>query len=80
MRRFWLKKDNSIWDLSSAVFDKSKSFMGEPQGLGVNAKIDSFEVERVVFIEKVRLESSKIGGRLYFKDYAQFTSFAEFIG
>ena len=80
MRRFWLKKNNSIWDLSSAVFDNSKSFMSDPQGLGVNAKIDSFEVERVVFIEKVRLKSSEISGRLYFRDYTQFTAFAEFIG
>ena len=80
MRRFWLKKGDRIWDLSSAAFGNSKSFMGDPQGLGVNAKIDSFEVERVVFIEKVRLESSEISGRLYFTDYAQFTAFAEFIG
>lgn len=80
MRRFWLKKENKIWDLSSAAFDDSKSFIGDPQGLGVNAKIDSFEVERVVFIEKVRLESSEISGKLYFKDYTQFTAFAEFIG
>lgn len=80
MRRFWLKKGDRIWDLSSAKFDNSKSFMSDLQGLGVNAKIESFEVERVVFIEKVRLESSEISGRLYFKDYTQFTAFAEFIG
>jgi hypothetical protein len=80
MRRFWLKKNNLIWDLSSATFKPYANFMGDPQGLGINAKIESFEVERVSFVESVKLESAEISGKIYFKDYAQFTAFAEFIG
>jgi len=80
MRRFWLKKGSAIWDLSADTFAASASFMGAPQGLGVKAKIDSFEVERVAFIENVKLESAEISGKLYFKDYAQFSAFAEFLG
>ena len=37
-------------------------------------------MERVSFIESVKLESSEIGGKIYFKDYEQFKPFAEFIG
>ncbi len=80
MRRFWLKKNNLIWNLSSATFKPYANFMGDPQGLGVKAKIDSFEVERVSFIESVKIESAEISGKIYFKDYEQFISFAEFIG
>lgn len=80
MRRFWLKKDNIIWDLSSAVFGNKSNFMSDPQGLGVKVKIDSFEVERTSFIENVKIEDTEISGRMYFKDYLQFTAFAEFIG
>lgn len=80
MRRFWLKKGNVIWDLTAKTFATNANFMGEPQGLGVKVKIDSFEVERVSFIESVKLESSDIGGKIYFKDYKQFNAFAEFIG
>jgi|LSQX01.3.fsa_nt_gb hypothetical protein len=80
MRRFWLKKGNVIWDLTAKTFATNANFMGEPQGLGVKVRIDSFEVERVSFIESVKLESSDIGGKIYFKDYEQFNAFAEFIG
>ena len=80
MRRFWLKKGNVIWDLTAKPFATNANFMGEPQGLGVKVRIDSFEVERVSFIESVKLESSDIGGKIYFKDYEQFNAFAEFIG
>jgi hypothetical protein len=48
--------------------------------LGVKVKVESFEVERVAFIENVKLEAAEISGKLYFKDYAQFSAFAEFIG
>ena len=80
MRRFWLKKYNVIWDLTAKTFAPNANFMGNPQGLGVKVKIDSFEVEKVSFIESVKLESSEIGGKIYFKDYEQFNAFAEFIG
>ena len=81
MRRFWLKKGNRIWDLSSAdLGGAAANFMAEPSGLGAKVKIDSFEVERATFIEKVRFESAEIGGKIYFDGYAQFTAFAEFIG
>lgn len=80
MRRFWLKKGNVVWDLTAKTFASNANFMGNPQGLGVKVKIDSFEVERVSFIESVKLESSEIGGKIYFKDYEQFKAFAEFIG
>lgn len=80
MRRFWLKKNNNVWDLTADTFTANASFMGNPQGLGVKLKIDSFEVERAAFIENVKLESAEISGKLYFKDYAQFSAFAEFLG
>jgi len=80
MRRFWLKKGDKIWDLSSGDFGESKSFMADPQGLGVKVKIDSFEVERAFFVESVRIESLEISGKIYFKDYEQFLSFSNFIG
>ena len=80
MRRFWLKKDGVIWDLSSDSFTERAGFMADPQGLGVKLKIDSFEVERATFVENVKLEGSEIGGKIYFKDYAQFSAFAQFIG
>ena len=81
MRRFWLKKDNRIWDLSSDnLAGASANFMASPQGLGVKVKIDSYEVERATFIENVRLESAEVGGKIYFSDYAQFEAFAQFIG
>jgi len=80
MRRFWLKKDGVIWDLSSDSFTERAGFMADPQGLGVKLKIDSFEVERATFVENVKLEGSEIGGKVYFKDYAQFSAFAQFIG
>lgn len=80
MRRFWLKKGGVIWDLSADTFGANANFMADPQGLGVKVKIDSFEVERVAFIENVKLEKTEISGKLYFKDYEQFSAFAEFLG
>jgi hypothetical protein len=80
MRRFWLKKGAVVWDLSADTFAGRMSFMSNPQGLGVKVKIDSFEVERVFFIENVRMENLEIAGRLYFNDYVQFSAFADFIG
>ncbi|MGI6522834.1 MAG: phage distal tail protein domain-containing protein [Christensenellales bacterium] len=64
-----------VWDLTAKTFAQNANFMGNPQGLGVKVKIDSFEVERVSFIESVQLESSEIGGKIYFKDYEQFNAF-----
>jgi hypothetical protein len=80
MRRFWLKKDGVIWDLSSDIFTERAGFMADPSGLGVKLKIESFEVERATFIENVKLEGAEISGKIYFKDYAQFSAFAEYIG
>lgn len=80
MRRFWLKKGAVIWDLSADTFGTNANFMADPQGLGVKVKIDSFEVERAFFIESVTLENTEISGKLYFKDYTQFTAFAAFLG
>jgi hypothetical protein len=80
MRRFWLKKGAAVWDLSSDMFGTMANFMADPQGLGVKVKIDSFEVERATFVENVKLDGAEISGKLYFKDYAQFSTFAEFIG
>ncbi|MCL2798146.1 MAG: hypothetical protein FWD58_08865 [Firmicutes bacterium] len=81
MRRFWLKKGSTVWDLSSGDLSLSAAnFMATPAGLGVKVKVDSYEVERATFIENVKLESAEISGKLYFNDYAQFTAFAGFIG
>lgn len=80
MRWIWLKKGGIIWDLTADNFTARKSFMGNPQGLGVKVKIDSFEVERAFFIEGVKLEGAEISGELYFKDYAQFAAFTDFLG
>jgi hypothetical protein len=80
MRRFWLKKGNAVWNLTSSAFTSGASFFGNPQGLGVKTKIESYEVERAFFIESVKLQSAEISGKLYFKDYAQFGAFVEFIG
>lgn len=80
MRRFWLKKGNNIWDLSAQVFDINANFMGSPQGLGAKVKVDSYEVERVSFVENVKLESTDISGKIYFNGYEQFSSFVDFIG
>ena len=80
MRRFWLKKGSAVWNLTSDKLEWNESFMSDPQGLGVKTKIDSFEVERAFFIESVKLENAEIGGKLYFRDYAQFSDFAAFIG
>jgi len=80
MRRFWLKKGNSIWDLTSNEFTDKKSFFAYPENLGVKHEIESFEVERAYFIESVSLKSLEIQGKLYFKDYTHFTQFIEFAG
>jgi hypothetical protein len=80
MRRFWLKKGGEIWDLTASEFAAKKSFFGEPQGLGVKVKIESFEVERATFIENVKMQAQSISGKLYFKSYNQFSEFIEFIG
>lgn len=79
MRRFWLKKGEVIWDLSSDVIAENQCFMAEPQGLGMKMKIESFEVERATFIENTKIEGAEISGKLYFKDYVQFIDFASFI-
>ena len=81
MRRFWLKNNEQIWDLSSPdLGGTAANFMADPQGLGVKVKVDSYEVERATFIENVKLESAEISGKIYFNDYGQFTAFAGFIG
>jgi hypothetical protein len=80
MRRLWLKKGAAVWDLTTDTFTGRNNFLANPDGLGVKAKIDSFEVERVAFVENVRLEAAEISGKLYFRGYAQFAAFAEFIG
>jgi hypothetical protein len=80
MRKFWLKKGGEIWDLTSPTFSDKKSFFADPSGLGVKVKIESFEAERAFFIENVSLQKAEISGKLYFKDYAQFSAFADFIG
>jgi len=81
MRRFWLKKNNAIWDLSSPDLGlPAANFMSDPSGLGVKVKVESYEVERATFIENVKLETAEIGGKIYFNGYEQFTAFAGFIG
>jgi len=80
MRSFWLTKGLDVWDISSAEFTANRNFMAQPQGLGLTAKIDSFEVERSTFVESVKIEPAEITGELLFADYAQFIRFAEFIG
>jgi hypothetical protein len=80
MRRFWLKNEIDVWDLTSNEFVDKKSFLAYPQGLGIKVKIDSFEVDRAFFIEGVKIEDSEISGTLYFKDYDQFEKFTEFTG
>ena len=80
MRRFWLRKDGSIWDLTSQDFSNGKNFFAYPEGLGVKVKIESFEIERAYFIESVKLENTDIEGKLFFKDYNHFNDFISFIG
>jgi hypothetical protein len=81
MRRFWLKRNNSIWDLTAnALTNSCSSFLADPQGLGVKIKIDGYEIERAYFVESVKSETQEISGRLYFKDYAHFSRFIEFLG
>jgi len=80
MRRFWLKNQDAVWDLTSKDFADNKSFFGYPEGLGVKVKINSFEVDRAFFIESVKIEDSEISGKLYFKNYAQFEKFTKFTG
>ena len=80
MRRFWLKNDTDVWDLTSNEFADKNSFFAYPEGLGVKVKINSFEVDRAFFIESVKIEDTQISGKLYFKDYAHFEKFTEFTG
>ena len=80
MRRFWLKNEDAVWDLTSKDFADNKSFFAYPEGLGVKIKINSFEVDRAFFIESVKIEDMEINGKLYFRDYAQFGEFTEFTG
>lgn len=56
------------------------SSCGEEILLNVEVKIDSYEVERAVFVENVKTESQDISGKLYFIDYTAFESFVDFIG
>lgn len=82
MRHFWLERDGRIWNLTSnSLNDKDDyNFMGEPAGLGVKLKIDTFEIESSIFIENVKHENIDITGKLYFYSYEHFSRFAEFIG
>jgi hypothetical protein len=80
LRRFWLKKGAAIWDLSASGLGNGNGFFGSPEGLGVKTKIETYEAERACFIESVKLETQEISGKLYFKDYAAFTTFTDFIG
>ena len=81
MRRFWLKNNGRIWDLSSNdLSGTNANFMADPQGLGIKVKVESYEVERATFIENVKFESTEISGKIYFNGYEQFTAFAGFIG
>ena len=81
MRRFWLKKGDRVWDLTTRNDDiTSGSFFGGPEGLGVKTKIESFEIERAFFIEKVSMEPMEISGKLYFTCYEHFRNFVGFIG
>lgn len=80
MRHFWLKKGNDVWDLTTRnQNDIGGNFMGSPEGLGVKLKIQTFETERVSFIESVQMEQVDIGGTLYFTGYKHFSNFVEFI-
>lgn len=81
MRRFWLKKDNKIWDLTTDNESVSNgNFFGGPEGLGIKLKIESHETEHTSFVENVKMESSEINGKLYFLNYEHFSNFIEFIG
>jgi hypothetical protein len=80
MRRFWLKKGNTVWDLSHSELLGTNAFFADPQGLGYKSKIDSFAIEYAVFIEKVAMDTSVVKGNLYFNDYAVFSAFLAFIG
>ena len=35
MRRFWLKNDTDVWDLTSNEFADKNSFFAYPEGLGL---------------------------------------------
>lgn len=81
MRRFWLKKNNKIWDLTTENESIiNGNFFGGPEGLGVKLKIESYEIEHAFFVENVKMESTEISGKLYFSDYVHFSNFIEFIG
>jgi hypothetical protein len=80
MRRFWLKKNNTLWDLSVSALGESNGFLADPQGLGFKAKIESFDIEYATFVEKVTMDKSVVKGNLYFRDYESFSHFLSFIG
>ena len=81
MRRFWLKKGGAVWDLTASnLAATNANFLGSPEGLGAKVKIESFAVERAFFVESIKQESTEIGGKLYFADYAKFSVFIAFIG
>jgi hypothetical protein len=80
MRKFWLKKNGAVFDLTDGTLASGKAFLGAPQGLGFKSKVESFTVEYATFVEKTTIENSVVKGNLYFSGYAAFSAFLTFIG
>ena len=82
MRRFWLEnRAGEIWDFNANNFDEDdRNLLARPEGLGIRTRIRSFEVENTTFIESITTQSQTIQGLLYFRDYAHFRAFADFVG
>jgi len=82
MRRFWLENSSgAIWDLTNNnLSSTTANFMAQPQGLGIRTRVNSFAVENTYFIENITTQTQNIQGVLFFKDYAHFTSFVNFVG
>jgi len=82
MRKFWIEnRDGEIWDLNSNdLADNTRSLMARPDGLGIRTRIRSFEIEHTTFIEQINTQTQTIQGMLYFKDYAHFEKFLQFVG
>ena len=82
MRKFWLENRNGdIWDFNSNYLCRDNgNFLARPEGLGVRTRIRSFEIENTTFIESIQAQTQTIQGLLFFKDYAHFREFADFVG
>lgn len=82
MRRFWLENDKGkLWNMTARnPYDKRSNFLAEPEGLGIQTKVTSYEVDNTTFIEEIETKSQSISGDLYFSSYEHFEKFVDFVG